>query len=356
MKTLAIDCRMAQMSGIGVYIRNVVPRCMLRMQDVNFVLLGYDNSFETPADSSWQKVNFASPIYGISEQIYFNSVLKGCNAVWLPHYNIPLFCKKPMAVTVHDTAHLALKDTFSPSKRIYAQLVFNTLRRKASEIFVISQFTKHEFERLVGKPKGRCTVVYNGVDELWQNKPVHSQSRGKEYFLAVGNVKPHKNIPFLCRAFAKIANKCTLDLIIAGEQHGFRSKEISPEQLMALSPGRIHFTGKIPDQQLVELTTGAKALVFPSLYEGFGLPPLEAMFCKVPVIASDIPPVKEVCAEHALYFDPLKEEQLSQRLLDLTYMDAAKTNSLVEAAHIHAQNFSWEKTADAVVEGLRRLL
>ncbi|MDR0827483.1 MAG: glycosyltransferase family 4 protein, partial [Desulfovibrio sp.] len=287
MKKLAIDCRMAQMSGIGVYIRNIVPLCMALMPDVSFKLLGYDDSFTLPDTCQWEKAAFDATIYSIAEQAYILPLLRSCDALWMPHYPVPVLSTLPLVVTVHDVAHLALADLYRGVKKNYTRLMFQVVRRKAKEILFVSEFTHQEFLRRVGQAKGATTVVHNGVGNEWLEPPF-CEAEMPPYFVAVGNIKPHKNPELLCRAFLRIVDRRETKLVFVGQQEGFLTGDHSLKEAVAMGNGRIRFAGMLDQQQLISLVRGSQALVFPSRYEGFGLPPLEAMAAGVPVIASDI--------------------------------------------------------------------
>ncbi len=357
MKTLAIDCRMARMSGIGVYLRNLAPLCMEMLADgVKFRLLGHDGAFSAPKDSSWEAVPFDAPIYSIAEQYRMLPLLRGCDALWLPHYPVPLLTRTPLVATIHDVAHLALPDLFTSIQKTYARLMFQAVRRKAAELLFVSEFSRQEFLRLVGAPRGGMTVTHNGVDQDWFKLPLVYKPAQPQYFLAIGNIKPHKNIQLLCRSFAKIAERCNVDLVLAGEYSGFRSAEASTETLAAICPGRIRFTGLVDQERLARLMCGATALVFPSRYEGFGLPPLEALAAGVPVVASNIPPVREVCGEHARYFSPDSEEELAQAMLETLALSLQDRRQRGETGRVHAQHFSWAHTAETTAQVLKKTL
>lgn len=353
MKTLAVDCRMAQMSGIGVYLRNLLPLCMSAMPDVRFRLLGYGESFPVPSGCVWEPVPFDAPIYSIAEQYKSLPLSKKCDALWVPHYPVPVLSSVPVIATVHDVAHLALRDLYTGIKRLYANVMFQCLRYKATELLFVSEFTRLEFLRHVGKPRGNMTVAHNGVDASWLEPPL--QEKGEPpYFLAVGNIKPHKNIRLLCRAFAKIADTCDATLLFAGESGGFRVGESSPEDLADICPGRIGFTGFVARDKLISLMGKATALVFPSRYEGFGLPLLEALGAGVPVIASDICVSREVCAHHAAYFSPDSEEVLAGLLLDALAVPAEERRRRGECGRAWASRFTWNKAAELTAPVLRR--
>lgn len=353
MKTLAIDCRMARMSGIGVYLRHLAPLCMELLADTaRFRLLGYDGAFDIPAGVSSTAVPFGAPIYSIAEQYRILPLLRGCDALWLPHYPVPVLARIPLIVTVHDVAHLALPDIFTGVQRAYGRLMFQMVRHKAAEILFVSRFSQKEFLRRVGAPRGGMTVAHNGVDREWFALSPAAGPERPPYFLALGNIKPHKNIRLLCQAFAMIAEKCDASLLLVGEFAGFRSRE-DPAGLGAACD-RIHFTGVMEQADLLRLVRGASALVFPSRYEGFGLPPLEALAAGIPVVAADIAPVREICGTHPRYFSPDSAEQCAQCLLETLALAAGARRTRGEAGRAHARHFIWETSAEITARVLER--
>ncbi len=355
MKTLAVDCRMSRMSGIGVYLRTILPLCMASLPDTRFRLLEYDGSIDIPSNCIWEAVRFTAPVYSLREQYKILSCLKGCTALWVPHYPIPVFAPIPVVATVHDVAHLALHDLYRGLTRAYAASMFQMVRHKAVELLFVSQFTRREFIRYVGKPKGHMTVVHNGVDAVWRQFPLQER-KNPPYFLAVGNIKPHKNVRLLCKAFARIADMCNTKLLFVGERTGFRVGESSLESLMNLCPGRIDFTGFISREELIAMMSGAVALVFPSRYEGFGLPLLEALSAGIPVIASDIPVTREICDTLPSYFSPESEEQLAHLMLETLSLSASERRLKGEQGRAWASRYTWERAAESTVAVLRRAL
>lgn len=348
--TLCVDCRMAGMSGIGVYIRQVVPRCAEALPDVRFRLLGRGGlPFALPRNAVF--VDAPAPVYSLREQIELPLLARGTQGFWSPHYVIPLFSSLPLAVTLHDAAHLALPDIFGRAKRAYARLFFAAVRKRARAILCDSSFTAGECLRLTGEPRGPVHVVPLGVDHFWFVEAGGERLFDFPYFLAVGNLKPHKNIAALCRAFAAIADRCPQHLVLAGKKEGFRTG-LDGTALEGLVPGRIHCTGALDAATLRRLVADADCLVFPSLYEGFGLPPLEALACGTPVLASDIPPVRETCAAAADYFDPRSESSLREGLL----RRAAPSSDpgARKARRRRAALFSWDRTAALTVSALKQ--
>ncbi len=358
MQTLAVDCRMLGHSGIGVAVANWLPLCMQRMPEVHFRLIGRPDSFtvcELPENGNI--VPCTAPVYSVQEQRDVIRAAKGADALWVPHYNIPLATSLPLAVTVHDVIPLALPHMFSALKRAYARLFFSVIARKAKVFFTGSEFTHNEFCRLVGTPRVPVRVVSYGVHPDWgtldkTGLPPYS----RPYYVAIGNIKEHKNLVRLCHAFAAVAKDVPQDLVLIGKREGFRSGTLDCDVLEALAPGRIHFTGALDDATLKQYVLHARALLFPSLYEGFGLPLVEAMRAGTPVVTSNIPTSLEICASDAIYFAPESQEQLQQAILRMSAMPEAEREAMIERGKKRADTFTWEQSADNICEGLREVL
>lgn len=342
--TICIDCRMADMSGIGVYIKNLVPLCIQAFPHVFFRLITSRKlPFSLPNNAV--SVHTSSPIYSLREQLELPLLVKGTRGLWTPHYAFPLAAPIPVLVTVHDLAHLALPEIFSPVQRAYARLLFTGVRLRARAILFNSQFTEREFYKLVGVPTCLTSVTPLGIAHEWFQKSPVEDTFSFPYFLAVGNLKPHKNLLSLCHAFTSIADKIPQHLVLAGRKEGFING-IDGKSIEGLLPGRIHCTGEITFNRLRHITSRATALVFPSIYEGFGFPPLEALACGTHVIASDIPPIRETCGDAVSYIDPYSQKSICDALLQATYPPIINRNELMRR---QAERFTWKKTEENTI-------
>ena len=348
-KKICIDCRMAEMSGIGEYIRNLVPACIMAFPHVSFRLIG-NNPLPFPLPGNAVFVRASSRIYSLQEQQELPLLVRGTQGLWVPHYAIPLLAPVPLVVTVHDLAHLTLPEIFGRLQRCYARVLFSGVRVRAKALLFNSTFTAREFQRIVGIPRCKSAVTPLGIAQEWFEPCGVAPPFSFPYFLAVGNLKPHKNLLALCHAFAWVADRIPQHLVLLGKKEGFLTG-LDGASIEGLVPGRIHCTGLVDSRTLRAVTHHASALVFPSLYEGFGFPPLEALACGTPVIASDIPPVRETCGEHVAYIDPHSEEELRQALLQYA---EERIDSVERAAGKElAARYSWEKTAALTIPILR---
>lgn len=348
---VCVDVRMVNASGIGVYIKNVLPRLIAR-SDWCFVLLedGDETGSLTGSDDARVvRKRIKSPIYSLSQQFELAANIPNEAALyWSPHYDIPLFVRPPLLVTVHDMAHLALPDVFPGfAKQAYAKAMATAVRIKSRHIMFDSQFSENEFIRLVGNPRGGRSVVHLGIDDAWRYQCTSGQSAAKPYIIYVGNLKPHKNVGGLVAAFDKISDQIPHDLVIVGKREGFLVADPQVAEIVARGSDRLIFTGLIPDEALRDRVAKADLLVLPSFYEGFGLTPLEAMASGCPVAVSNAASLPEVCADAAIYFDPTDKDDIASAMLCV--LTDPKLSSELKALGVQrAAEFSWDKCADRI--------
>jgi glycosyltransferase involved in cell wall biosynthesis len=341
MNSLTIDARLWDASGIGVYLQALLPRLAALLPHKIYIIHGTDTEpFSTLPNITY--IACDAGMYSLKEQYTLPRLIPRNSTLWVPHYNIPLLYRGKLLVTVHDVAHLALPEVFGAAKRLYARALLTAVRQKAAHIFFVSEFTENSFIQIVGKPRGTTSVVHNGVEESWfAAKPT---PRDQPYFIAVGNVKPHKNLGRLVEAFLRVADKIPHTLLLVGKKDGFRTGDNAILAAAEQHPERIQFTGFVPTDALQGLVAGAEALVMPSYYEGFGLPPLEAMACGTPCIVSNAASLHEVCGDAALYINPFSVDDIAEKLLHLAG-DGALRETLRTAGLQQARRFSWDKAA-----------
>jgi glycosyltransferase involved in cell wall biosynthesis len=345
---ITIDARFLNNSGIGIYLRNVIPGIVSRFPDKTISLMG-DPSVISSVEGLANSPNVIvipafAKMYSIHEQIdYLKLIPKETKLYFATHYNVPLLYRGKMLVTVYDLFHLAMPNMVGGiHKTLYAKWMFNAVRRKASSIITISEFTKNELLRLTG-PQGNQAIIpiHLGVNKSWFAIPKKSSPHPRPFILAVGNVKPHKNLGSLIKAFSLIAHQFPHDLVLVGQKAGLITGD---NELPTTSEGlssRIHFTGRVNQEILEQYFAHATCLIFPSLYEGFGLPPLEAMAAKCPVISSNAGSMQEVCGNAVLYFDPHNPQQLAKKI-QIVLSDHTVRDSLIMRGRSHVENFTWD--------------
>jgi alpha-1,3-rhamnosyl/mannosyltransferase len=246
---------------------------------------------------------------------------RGADVLHCPTYRAPLSCPTPVVVTVHDLAVFRYPETFRRWTRRYSRAIVPRVLRAATHVIAVSEFTKGELGTLLGLPAERVTVVPNAVDRVFT--PAGEAAAG-EYVLAVGTLEPRKNLPRLAEAAARLG----VELRVVGTRGWGR----------VAVPGSVRLLGEVPDAELAALYRGARCLAYPSLYEGFGLPVLEAMACGCPVVTSAGGACEEVAGGAAVLVDPL----------DVASIAAGIERAGDGAAGIErARQFSWEAAAAA---------
>ena len=353
---LVLDARLAYASGIGVYIRNLFPRVIRALEGWRCTVLVRpgDGAFlqELPAVAL---VETDASIYGAVDQWRLASVLpKDADLFWTPHYVLPVMARVPVIATVHDVAHLVLPQfRRHPHRLAYARAMFALLRRRAKHIFCDSAFTRDELVRLVGVPSSRISVSYLGIADSWLTPRVVGESPSSNpYLLYVGNVKPHKNLGRLLDAFDGLLSTIPHDLVIVGRSDGFITADGKVHAKAERIGPRVRFTGEVSDTELRRLYADAQACILPSLYEGFGLPPLEAMASGTPVVVSRTASLPEICGEAAEYCDPLDVESIRAAILRVATSPARRAE-LRALGFSRVRRFKWEDTTRTVVARLR---
>lgn len=352
---VVVDARMMNHAGIGVYIRKLVPRVRARLAGWRFTVL-------VPSDAANATifgddvVRCSSAIYTIAEQLELPRVTpRDADLFWSPHYNVPLRLRTPLVATVHDVAHLARRErggVVGMLRTTYARQLMENVRLRARQIMFVSEFSRGEFTRLVGVPR-KSIVVPNGVDDGWTRAASalspQPQRNVRPYILFVGSVKPHKNVGGLLRAFEQIVNGVPHDLVIAGNHEGMRTIDSAAIDSAKALGDRVRLLGRVSDAELPELVAAADVLVLPSFYEGFGLPPIEAMAVGCPVLVSDIPALRETCGDAALYCDPHAPGDIARQLRAML-ADSVLRARLVERGRLRAARFTWDAAAQTVAD------
>jgi glycosyltransferase involved in cell wall biosynthesis len=302
-----------------------------------------------------------APPLGLAEQWELRQHLKTNSLFWATSLAHPFWPGAPLVATVHDMAQLALgaEGGFGPAVRLASRAYMGSLCRDARAVFVNSCFTRDELHRRVGVDSvAPVTVTPLGVDPAWFNARSEMPRAGETpYFVCVGNVRPHKNLNTLLQAFERVANDLPHRLLIVGLQKpGARVPDAAVAGIGDRISSRVQFTGFVPDAELRTLVAGADALVFPSLYEGFGLPALEAMAAGCPVIASRAGALPEVCGDAAAYFSPRAVAELSDRLLEHARLSHEQRARIVGDGTAHARAYTWDRTAELTSQALQKVM
>jgi len=330
------------------------------------------NDFITPA-SNVKKVLLRVNWYSWQEQILMPFVIKKekVDLMHYPHFNVPMIIPGKFVVTIHDLilTHFPTRraSTLSPLlyyfKNIAYRLVIKCAIRRASRIITVSEFTKKDLMKKFSVAAEKISVTYEGVANLTKAKEYLSLTTenefnnlyqynifGSDFLLYVGNAYPHKNLEFLLKSFKKMLyDYPNLRLVLVGKEDYFY-KRLS-QLAVAMNLWRINdqsspviFAGYVPDAQLQSLYNKAKTYVFPSKYEGFGLPPLEAMSQGCPVVSSNRGSLPEILGLAAKYFNPDDEQDFINCVKEVTNNNDLRLD-LISRGLTQAAKYSWESCA-----------
>jgi glycosyltransferase involved in cell wall biosynthesis len=259
-----------------------------------------------------------------------------------PGYNTPLFCPSPFVFAIHDLSHIYCPENSSPAIRLYYATVMKRACHRAATILTVSDFTRRQIVAWSGAPAEKVFNVGCGVDPAYRPEG-DLFGLPFPYLLCVSNRKRHKNELRVVEAFAKADLDPRTHLVFTGEPTAELRRFI---QSQGVGP-RVNFVGAVPEAKLPSLYRGSEALIFPSLYEGFGLPVLEAMACGTPVVTANVTAMPEVAGDAAVLVDPTSVEQIAGAM-EQAVRDTSLREKLRERGRARAAQFSWERSAATV--------
>lgn len=278
-----------------------------------------------------------------------------------PDSMAPLFSRNKVVITIHDLAFLTRKEDLTKSKSTWKKLVTSKSVKKADRIICITNFAKSEVEKYYPMNKHKVDVVYNGFNDFSKENIVLENVRDEireytkqPYILNVSTISPRKNMDGLIKAFDAIKNKVEYNLIIAGG-NGWLYESIYKLADELKLRNRVIFTGKINDDELKCLYKNASVFVYPSYYEGFGLPPLEAMSYGIPTIVSNMTSIPEVVGDAGLYVDPYNPKDISDKIVMISDDTNLKSN-LISLGNKKIKEYNWEKCAEETIKVYNKLL
>lgn len=317
---LAIDCRMIGMSGIGTFLTNVA-REISNHEDVELYVVGEKKKVDANGIRYVALKEWTAPIFSVKELVCFPvRFVNQCDVFFTPNYNIPMGVRIPVFSMIHDVVFFDVDGLVGTIGKWIRYAFMKRAMAISRGVFTVSEFSRGRILYHLGE-KTSVVVVSTGVGKgLLDWRKRHTlPADSHDYYLFVGNIKRHKGLKTLLRAFDLVRERePESQLLIVGEKDHFRSRDNATASLLSEgSESRgIHFTGWVDDERLYDIIAHARALVQPSLYEGFGLPPLEAMYLGTPVIISDIPVFKEIYATSpARYFKAGNEKSLAKTMM-----------------------------------------
>ncbi|MBI5467697.1 MAG: glycosyltransferase family 4 protein [Deltaproteobacteria bacterium] len=365
---ITIDARMISYTGIGRYIQNLVEN-LAKIDGKNrySITVNGGDEAEIPAVENLKvfKTRVIIPVYSIKEQVLLPMEMNrsGPDLLHYPSFNMPLVNSKPVIATIHDLIYYLNRDACpNLAAYLYARFMFKKAVKIARKIITVSEFTKSELLEHLGVGPEKVTVIHNGVSSLYRPIAIERQAavlskygiRGGYIFYA-GNHQPRKNLMRLVQAFSALKNK-DHQLVLTGKIDPRRADLYNAVNEKGLE-GRVLFIGAVPENDLPALYSGATVFAFPSLSEGFGLPPLESMACGTPVVSSNATSLPEVVGDAGVLVDPADIASIKDGI-EKVLASPALRSELKEKGLMRVKKFSWqtaaEKTLKVYEEALNR--
>jgi glycosyltransferase involved in cell wall biosynthesis len=353
------DARMYRMSGVGTYIQQLLP--WLVKKKIPLSLFGNPSDLKPFDEPHVRIIKATSKIYTIAEQfeIWWHS--RDCSILWTPHYNMCLLHRGKKITSIHDVIPLAVPQYIaSRLAPLYARVVMNQLIRRSEVVMTISEFSKREIIRFFPYAAANTKICRFGFEPKAARAGAEEVVSGfgirKPYLIYIGNLKPHKNVSRMIEAFLKVSEQDpSIQLVIVGQRDNFRSHLADLYKRFKNHPDII-FTGFVSAEHLQMLLQQSQALCFLSLYEGFGLPPMEAMAAGVPILVSDIPVIREVVGDAGRYVNPLDITDIASGMQQILSMTVADKQQFQRRAAERLKEFTvsefyavHEKALDAVL-------
>ena len=359
---IGIDVRLWNETGVGRYIRNL----LLELQSVDkkneYVLFARSQDIQkiksrllhlncriVIADFRW---------HSVEEQLHFPPLLykEKLDLMHFPYFSVPFGYVKPYVITIHDLIidhYPTGQATTLPVPLYYLKhagyrFLTKITSMKAKRIITVSEATQQELIHHLNVPREKITITYESVEPEFEKYAEASKGEAKKeygkYFLYVGNAYPHKNLERLVEAFILFRkHNEKVKLLLVGKQDYFYKR--LEEKIASEKESGIVFKYDVSDEELVSLYANAVAFVSPSLMEGFGLPPLEAMALSCIVVVSDIPSFQEICRDIAFYFHPQEINDIKEKLQFVYDLDTGKRQERIYQGLMRVKEFSWKKLA-----------
>ncbi len=372
---VAIDIRRMTEFGVGTYIRNVVRTLARLDRESGYFLIGSPAKVEECGvlPSNFHSVELVEPDDTLKGSLEFRSIVKrfSCDVVHVPHlFWVPRGLSCPYILTVHDLLeHMYGSRNASSMRRSLHFYLTRRVLRKAARVIAVSQFTKSEIEKLLGIPDGRIEVVYNAIDERFLHGHASESDRdliaqrylvNYPFILYAGAIRPHKNVVRIIEAFSALKSELQkeqkfpdLKLIIIGDDLSSHPR-LRRTVVRSGVQNDVRFMGFVPIEVLRIFYDVAKIFVFPSLYEGFGLPPLEAMAHGTPVVTSTTSSLPEVAGNAALLVNPENVFEI-RRGLQRVLLDPVLREQMKQRGYDQAQRFSWTISVSRILEIYREV-
>ena len=367
--TIGLDARKIQDFGIGTYVRNLVRSLTALDRENRYVLLvrPADREFLPELPENFKVAIESSPVYSLREILALSWQLYrlDLDLYHSTHYVLPGFIKGRVVVTIHDIIHL-LYPEFLPSGLafFYAQGMIRRGLSRGDRVIAVSQNTKADLMEYFEVDGKKIQVIYNGVEDRFRQRLPEDEIERRlaehgirrPYLLFVGNPKPHKNLDNVVQAYARARRLAQFDaplLCVGGKEGG--DEKVRQRALYLGLEDRVRQIGHVPDDALPAIYQGAELFLYPTLYEGFGLPVIEAMASGVAVITSNTSALKEIAEGYAHLVDPLDIDGMAKAIARCM-ADPEHRTALAKLGTRRAEDFRWERTARRTLDVYRAAL
>lgn len=363
-------------SGIGWCATNIV-RNFINLEEneylLNYYAKGCDDAILNSyvkhdkskiiiqkCNKEYNKVRIKSILHPIT---YSHDFPQEADITQFFNYVIPHGVKGKAVTMVHDMAYKACPDTVSDKTRVWLELAMKRSMKRADKIITVSEFSKSEIVKYLNIDEEKIVVMPNGVDfDLYHDsyslrsidEVLNRYHINRKYFLYVGTIEPRKNLIQLIHAFEQFPYAKDYQLVLAGGI-GWKSKKIRETIDLSHLKDNILLTDYVPEEDIPLLMNGCEAFVFPSIYEGFGMPVAEAMACRKPVITSNISSMPEIIGEAGIYVDPYNSESIVEAF-NLVANQEEKCSKLAEIGYLKSKQFTWKNSVEILLDTYRGIL
>lgn len=379
-KTIGIDARFYGPTGkgLGRYTKEVIDR-VIKLDSANhyLIILSPENyhEFDVPNERV-QKILVKTRWYTIAEQFVLAFLVwkYKIDLFHSPHFNAPVFAPCKLAVTIHDLILLNFSTQRATTLNVlkykikylgYKTVIWLAITR-AKKIIAVSEFTKNDIVKNFGIKPDKVVVTLEGVAdfnscEAVDNKVLTIHHISKPFFIYIGNAYPHKNLEGLVTAYAALSQEQGMpQLVLVGREDYFYQRVKKQAEALGLwsenqPNNRIVFTGYLSDSEIAVLFNEAMFYIFPSFYEGFGLPPLEAMAHGLPVLSSNQGSMPEVLGQAADYFNPYESEDFTKAIKEMIASPERRAE-LIKLGYAQVDKYSWDKCAQETLQVYREIL
>lgn len=351
-----LTCLSYHVTGVERYALCITKEMLRNDKNNTYILLFRDNEYEELSEFVDGKKVVTKIIHGNNKYKFLLFDLpRELNQISADRYlflasKSPLFFrKKHIYSTIHDLVCWDCPETMRSLQKVYSRILNRNAAKVSEKIFTVSEFSKGRINKLLKYPKNRIVVAYSAISETVKDNIIENYDELKnkyrlpeKYIMNLSTMEPRKNMGFLLKCFDDVSKDVKYDVVLVGRK-GWKMDEFLRK---IESNDRVHVTGFVEDKDIVQIYKHAMCFVFPSIYEGFGLPPIEALSLGTPVIASNAASIPEILMEKAVYFNNNSEEELKRLLLDLECNISGMPHELNE---FQVENYSFKASAEKII-------